>query len=230
MKKKKIISFLIFIVLVIVCFVLYARYIGTTGVKVIETPVIDNDIPTSFEGFKIVEFADIHYGNTTSLKDIKLLVNKINQLKPDLIIFAGDLFDNSIKITENDVNSLKEELSKIDITVNKYAVKGDYNSAFTILGDENDYFTILIAHEPTIVNKIKDYKVNVLFTSHSLGGLINIPFVGGLIHLKGSDNYTKGVYNVGNIKMYVNSGIGTQDYKFRFNNRPSIDLFRLYNN
>ena len=48
--------------------------------------------------------------------------------------------------------------------------------------------------------------------------------------LKGSDNYTKGVYNVGNIKMYVNSGIGTQDYKFRFNNRPSIDLFRLYNN
>ena len=80
MKKKKIISFLIFIVLIIVCFVLYARYIGTTGVKVIETPVVDNDIPTSFEGFKIVEFADIHYGNTTSLKDIKQLVNKINQL------------------------------------------------------------------------------------------------------------------------------------------------------
>lgn len=280
MKKKKIISFLIFIVLIIVCFILYARYIGTTGVKVIETPVVDNDIPTSFEGFKIVEFADIHYGNTTSLKDIKLLVNKINQLKPDLIIFAGDLFDNSIKISENDVNSLKEELSKIDDTVNKYAVKGDqdysnltdfetifkyanftildnsnelvyykntvpikivgttsilkskidYNSAFTTLGDENDYFTILIAHEPTIVNEIKDYKVNVLFTSHSLGGLINIPFVGGLIHLKGTDNYTKGLYNVGNVKMYVNSGIGTQDYKFRFNNRPSIDLFRLYNN
>ena len=126
-------------------------------------------------------------------------------MKPDLIIFAGDLFDNSIKITENDVNSLKEELSKIDDTVNKYAVKGDqdysnltdfetifkyanftildnsnelvyykntvpikivgttsilkskidYNSAFTILGDENDYFTILIAHEPTIVKIIK---------------------------------------------------------------------------
>lgn len=280
MKNKKIISFLIFIVLVIASLILYARYIGTTGVKVIETPVVDNDLPTSFEGFKIVEFADIHYGMTTSLKDIKLLVNKINQLKPDLIIFTGDLFDNSIKITDDDVNSLKEELAKIDDTVNKYAIKGDqdysnltdfetifkfanftildnsnellyykntvpikivgttsilkskidYTNAFTILGDENDYFTILISHEPSIVNEIKDYKVNVLFTAHSLGGLLDIPFVGGIVHLKGADNYTKGLYNVDNIKMYVNSGIGTQDYKFRFNNRPSINLYRLYNN
>lgn len=280
MKKNKLIKILILLFSIILGILLYSRYIGTTGLQVIENSIVDEELPSSFEGFKIVQFADIHYGITTSIKDIKKMVNKINELKPDLVIFNGDLFDNSIKISENDINLLKEELYKIDSSINKYAIKGDqdysnldafetifkyanftildnsneliyyknivpikivgtsslikskvdYVNAFNILGDENNYFTILLSHEPAIVNEINDYKVNVLFSAHSLGGLVNIPFVGGIIKLEKTDNYLKGYYNTSKMKIYVNSGIGTQDYKFRFNNRPSINLYRLYNN
>lgn len=278
-KKNKIISILIFIFLIIGCIIAYARYVSTTGLQVIETGVIDSSLPNSFNGFKVVQFADIHYGRTTSLKDIKKMVEKINTLKPDIVVFTGDLFDKDITINEEDVNHLKEELSKITANISKYAVKGDcdyknstdfetifkyadftlldnmneliyykgntpikivgttsllksdidYTNAFQTFGDENEYFTILLSHEPKIVDQIHDYKVNVVFTSHSLGGLIHIPFIGGMIKFKGSNEYLKGYYKVKDTQMFVNSGIGTQDYDFRFFNRPSINLYRLYN-
>lgn len=278
-KKNKIISILIFIFLIIGCIIAYARYVSTTGLQVIETGVIDSSLPNSFNGFKVVQFADIHYGRTTSLKDIKKMVEKINTLKPDIVVFTGDLFDKDITINEEDVNHLKEELSKITASISKYAVKGDcdyknstdfetifkyadftlldnmneliyykgntpikivgttsllksnidYTNAFQTFGDENEYFTILLSHEPKIVDQVHDYKVNVVFTSHSLGGLIHIPFIGGMIKFKGSNEYLKGYYKVKATQMFVNSGIGTQDYDFRFFNRPSINLYRLYN-
>ncbi len=277
--SNKLITLLILIVIIIGGIICYSRFIGTKGLEVIENSIVDSELPGSFNGFKIVQFADIHYGQTTSINDIKKMVTKINELKPDIVIFTGDLFDNDIKVTEDDINKLKEELSKIDANLNKYAVKGDndysnesdyetviryaeftildnsneliylkdstpikivgttsliksdidYNSAYNILGDEEQYFTILLTHEPNIINEIESYKTNILFTSNSLGGLINIPFVGGTFKFKGSDNYIKGYYKVNKTKMYVNSGIGTSNYNFRLFNKPSINLYRLYN-
>ena len=118
---------------------------------------------------------------------------------------------------------------KIIGTTSLLKSKIDYEAAFNTFGDENEYFTILISHEPNIIEHIKDYKVNVLFTSNSLGGLINIPFIGGLIKFEGSDNYIKVYYKVNNTHMYVNTGIGTQKYNYRLFNKPSINLYRLYN-
>lgn len=278
-KNNLFIKILAIVIILIIGLFLYARYIGNSGLVVNEYPIVDNELPSSFNGFKIVQFADIHYGVTTSLKDIKKIVVKINELKPDLVVFTGDLFDESIKVSDSDVNSLKEELSKIDSKINKYATKGDsdnknlvefetifkyagftildnmnellyykntipikivgttsllksdinYEQAFSIFGDENDYYTILLTHEPLIVDKVSSYNVNTILSAHSLGGLINIPFIGGIIKYNGSNNYLDGYYKLDKTNMYVNSGIGTKDYKFRLNNRPSINLYRLYN-
>ena len=277
--KKKLISFFILLIIIIGGVISYARYVGTTGLTVEETGIINNDLPSTFSGLKVVTFSDIHYGKTTSLNDIKKVVKNINKLKPDVIIFLGDLFDNEIKIKEKDVDSLKKEIAKLDSSLVKYAVKGDndyknitefetifkyadfnildnsndilyykgnipikfvgttsllkskidYESAFK-QEDENEYFTILLSHEPNTINNLKDNKINMMFTAHSMGGLINVPFVGGIIKFEGSDNYLKGEYKVNNTSMYVNSGIGTYKYNFRWFNRPSINLYRLYNN
>ena len=277
--KHKLIVILGILIILITSVILYSRYIATKGLQIIEDSVVDKDLPTSFNGFKIVQFADIHYGKTTSLGDIKKVVNNINKLKPDMVIFTGDLFDKNIKVNEKEITKLKDEFAKIDASINKYAVKGDndykqitdfetifkyanftildnsnemiyykdttpikivgttsllkskidYVSAFNTFADENEYFTILISHEPNIIEHVKDYNINLLFASNSLGGLINIPFVGGIIKFEGSDNYINGYYKVDNTHMYVNSGIGTQKYNFRLFNRPSINLYRLYN-
>lgn len=278
-KKKIFITLFIIIILLITSTVLISRYVSTKGLKVIETSIVDKNLPDSFNGFKIVQFADIHYGTTTDLKSIKHMVDEINHINADIIIFTGDLLDKDIIVSQDDITLIKEELKKIDSNIAKFAVMGndDYSNLtdvetvfkyadFTILNDmnelifykglvpikiagvnsileneidlnktfenseyENDIFTILISHEPNVINQISDYNVNVLLTSHSLGGLVNIPFVGGIIKFKGSDNYLKGYYKVNNTKMYVNSGIGTSKYNFRLLNKPSINLYRLYN-
>lgn len=277
--KHKLIVILGILIILITSVILYSRYVATKGLQIIEDSVVDKDLPTSFNGFKIVQFADIHYGKTTNLEDVKNVVNNINKLNPDIVIFTGDLFDKNIKVNEKEITKLKDEFAKIDASINKYAVKGDndykqitdfetifkyanftildnsnemiyykdttpikivgttsllkskidYVSAFNTFGDENKYFTILISHEPNIIEHVKDYDINLLFAANSLGGLINIPFVGGVIKFDGSNNYTKGYYKVDNTQMYVNSGIGTQKYNFRLFNRPSINLYRLYN-
>ena len=111
-KKHKVVSFFLIILLVIIITILYSRYVSTTGLQIIENSIVDEELPSSFNGFKIVQFADIHYGKTTTLEDIKDIVKNINKLKPDLVIFTGDLFDKDIKVNEDDITSLKDEFSK----------------------------------------------------------------------------------------------------------------------
>lgn len=277
-KKNKIIVFLIVFITIIISIGLYARYVGTTGLEVIETGVYSNKLPKSFNGFKVVTISDICYGKTTTIKDVKRLVKKTNELKPDIIVFLGDLFDKEIKIREKDVDELKDEFNNLDASINKYAIKGDndysnitdyetifkyadftildntndliyykgnipikvvgtssllkskidYNAAFAS-DTENEYFTIMLSHEPNTIKETEE-KPTIAFAAHSLGGLINVPFVGGTIKFKGSDNYLKGEYEINGVKTYVNSGVGTHKYNFRWFNRPSINLYRLYNN
>ena len=85
-----------FILILIIIFAgtyYYARYIETRGLVVREYSVINKKIPESFHGFKIVQFSDTHYGMTTFSDELKNMVNKINTLKPDIVVFTGDLID-----------------------------------------------------------------------------------------------------------------------------------------
>lgn len=99
MKKKDKVKghgFLKFIlVLIIICAgtYYYARYVGTTGLVIKEYSVINEKIPESFHGFKIVQFSDTHYGMTTFNDELKNMVSKINILNPDIVVFTGDLVD-----------------------------------------------------------------------------------------------------------------------------------------
>lgn len=49
-------------------------------------------VPASFDNFRIVQFSDVHLGNWTCRRKLLEAVNRINDLKPDLIVFTGDMF------------------------------------------------------------------------------------------------------------------------------------------
>src|SRR5690625_2961720 len=55
--------------------------------------ITSKNIPKSFDGFKIVQFSDTHIDFQYSLKQFKKLVETMNQMQPDLIVFTGDLVD-----------------------------------------------------------------------------------------------------------------------------------------
>src|SRR5574344_547725 len=147
-KKLGIIPKIIFIVIIlIILIVCYAHYIEPSIITYHEEPIIDANIPESFDGFKIVQFSDIHYGRTTSEKEMDSLISEINQTKPDIVVFTGDLLDPSINLNDTNISYLKEKLSQITYNIGKYAIKGD--SDYT---DETTYESIMQESGFTLLN------------------------------------------------------------------------------
>jgi len=123
--KAKIISKLLIFVLFLGLVYLYARYVGTTGLKVREYNIINENIPTSFDGFSIVHFSDLELGTTFEVEDVEGLVEEINSLSPDLVVFTGDIVAPKHSLSVEDQKVLESALSAIDPEIGKYSVRGD---------------------------------------------------------------------------------------------------------
>lgn len=269
-KKKNIIKLIIIIFLLIFVTIYYMRFYEIKRLEVKEIKIKDNLIPENFNGFKIVHISDIHYKMTTDDKDLQKIVNKINQLKPDILVFTGDLLDETISYEENDYKQLENILSKIDVSMTKYYIKGNhdynfdnienifYNSNFVSLNNNEDTiyindnesiklkgygssikkdfnyqesndnpYMISLIHEPDNADLIKDS--NLILAGHSHNLQINIPYLKTLFKVDGCMKYYDNYYNLGNAKLFINSGIGTSIYKLRLFNPPTINFYRLTN-
>ncbi len=127
-KRIKIVIKIIFILITLfLLLILYMHFIGTKGLIVREYKVESNQLPDSFHGFKVVQFSDLHYLSTIHEKELKNIVNKINKLKPDIVVFTGDLIEESKTTTENDLKVLITYLNKIEATTGLYAIKGNHD-------------------------------------------------------------------------------------------------------
>lgn len=143
-KGHILINIFIILVIIIIGLYLYARYVEHNKLIMKEYKVSSDLLPENFSGVKIIHISDIYFGNTTDIKNIDNLVEKVNIMKPDLILFTGNIYGNNIKKEDELIKSL----SKLKSKLGKYAVKGqkDYfenydsfmeNIGFTIL--ENNY-------------------------------------------------------------------------------------------
>jgi len=122
-KLKKI----IFIILVIIALLfVYTRYIATYGFIVKEYGVHSENLPSNFNGLKIAHISDIHYG-TVGRKKLENVVNEINIMKPDIIVFTGDLFDEYFNLNDDTKSSIIEVLSKLEAPLGKYAISGNHD-------------------------------------------------------------------------------------------------------
>ncbi len=137
--------FIIIVIIIGVGFIFYSKYIGTKGLITKEYRVESNILAREYSGLKIVHFSDVYYKSTFYKNDLIKLVEKINDLKPDIIVFTGDLVSPFVKLKSDDLNDLKEQLSLMDAKIAKYAIYGDndYNfKDFNIIMEESG-FTIL---------------------------------------------------------------------------------------
>lgn len=144
---KKIIRFLFILLLIILLFIIYARYEGTNGLITKEYKLETADINNSFDGIKIVHFSDLHYKRIINKDRTKEIVDEINLINPDIVIFTGDLIDKDFDISEQDVEDLTLLLNSINSKYGKYAIIGnhDYVRDDDILNDiyNNSGFTLL---------------------------------------------------------------------------------------
>ena len=137
----------------------------------------------------------------------------------------GDTDDQNFNIIMDNTNFtlLNNEILTIYNGINKINLVGmNYNNDNKIEINSEDY-TI------TIINNYDDYEKynitsNLVFAGHNLGGEIkffNIPLLGTSKYL---DNY----YEEKNSKIYISNGLGST-HNLRLMNKPSINVYRLYN-
>lgn len=159
------------IIITIIILISYSTMIEPKFINIKEYKIESKLIPDSFHGTKIVQFSDIHYGTTINKKQLERIANKINELKPDIIVFTGDLLDKNISLTQNTEEELTTYLSSLKCSLYKYAIFGDEDldnkkyqeimtkSGFTILDNKSiplyykDTTPILIAGYNPIITK-----------------------------------------------------------------------------
>ena len=150
-------TFIVFGLLIVLIFV-YSKYIGTKGLIVKEYRVESNVLTENFSGLKIVHFSDLLYKSTFDKSDLKELVDRINILKPDLIVFTGDLTNKNIRINDNDKEYLINELSLLNASIGKYAIYGDQEYSYSDYEDvmKSSGFSILNNSYEEIYSKTND--------------------------------------------------------------------------
>lgn len=124
---KKFIRFLLILILIITLILLYARYVGTTGLITKEYKIETTDIPSSFDGLKVIHFSDLHYLRVTNKNDLKKIVDEINLINPDIVFFTGDLIDKDFNPTNKEKDELIELLSNIKSKYGKYSIIGNHD-------------------------------------------------------------------------------------------------------
>lgn len=159
---KRIVKLLVIILLFVGLLYSYMRYIETQNFKVKEYAIVDDALPDNFNGFKIVHFSDILYGRTTNIDYIKKVVKEINILKPDIVIYTGNLYEGNIDIVSEEKELISNELSKIKANIGCYAISGsndldDYNTimsnaSFTIIDNNNIEITYKKGKSINLIN------------------------------------------------------------------------------
>jgi predicted MPP superfamily phosphohydrolase len=86
---------------------------------------------------------------------------------------------------------------------------------------------MLMVHEPDYATYVAKHPVDLQVSGHTHGGQVRIPLIGAPILPDWGVKYPKGLYEVGNLTLYTNVGIGTVDLPVRFYCPPEITLFTL---
>ena len=89
-----------------------------------ETIIKNPNIPTTFDGIRLIQFGDTLLENEEDLSVFEKAVNEINRLNPDIVIFTGGLFQKGT-ISSALSNEASKLLSNIQSPLAKVAVLGD---------------------------------------------------------------------------------------------------------
>lgn len=87
------------------------------------------NLPKSFKGYKIIQISDVHSGSFSDPSKLQHAIDLINEQKPDLVLFTGDMVNN----VADEFKPFIPLFSKIQAKDGKLAVLGNH--------DYGDYVT-----------------------------------------------------------------------------------------
>lgn len=118
---------------VIFCAMWYGALWGRRDIQVTEVTVHSPKLPAGFEGLRILQFSDAHVGTWgTDTTFVSKLVERINSLKPDMIVFTGDIVNRKT----SELHPFEDILSRLHAPLGVYSILGNHD-----YGDYTDWPT-----------------------------------------------------------------------------------------
>ncbi|HNL07508.1 MAG TPA: metallophosphoesterase [Chitinophagales bacterium] len=81
------------------------------------------NLPEGFEGMTIAQISDIHTGSFTNLKAVARGVSMLNELRPDIVFFTGDLVNN----TADEALPYIDIFKKIQAPLGVFSITGNHD-------------------------------------------------------------------------------------------------------
>lgn len=129
------------VIALVLCFSLYGVF-HYSDTKVENYSVTIDKHVEGNDSMRIVLVADTHLGYSVGNDMMKQMVDEINEQKPDLVVFAGDIVDNDYYALE-DADEIAETLSGIDSRYGVYGCYGNHDveerliGGFTVAGGDD---------------------------------------------------------------------------------------------
>ena len=88
----------------------------------------------------------------------------------------------------------------------------------------SDHFSLWLAHRNDYIQMYSDIGTDLILCGHGHGGIVRLPFVGGLLNVNRSfgAEYESGVYSTPHFQMVVSRGLGNSIPVPRLFNRPEL--------
>jgi len=102
---------------------LYSLYMGTRLPQVTRVTVPMQKLPSRLSGFTIVHLSDLHLDGSFSKKRLSRIVDRVNELKPDLVVITGDIIDG--EVTKD--MSFSQQLGRLKGKYGTIAVTGNHD-------------------------------------------------------------------------------------------------------
>lgn len=101
----------------------YGILVGNYRFTIKEQTIPVADLPDSFDGLQIVQISDLHLGSWSCPAKLEKAVGIINGLKPDMVLFTGDLFNYCTE----DGKGFEPILSGLYAPLGVFAVMGNHD-------------------------------------------------------------------------------------------------------
>lgn len=115
-----------------------ATYVAaeTNSLSVERLIIKDPDLPKNFHNLRVVFISDLHHGTFSSSKRLRKMVQKINTLQSDLILFGGDYVQTQRKnkrlqqqqVSLNELTEILQGL--VEPSLGMYSVSGNHDHWF----------------------------------------------------------------------------------------------------
>lgn len=189
---------------------IYGMMKGRFNYRVIQQPIYFADLPSEFDGFKILQLSDIHFGSFDNPEKIQYGIDLINQQEFDLLVFTGDLVNNFAKEGKDWVemfaNIKSAPFGKFSILGNHDY--GEYTEWTSETDKQRNFKDIQALHPKMGFQLLNNERAKITKGTSSL-------------HIVGVENWGKGRFSKKGDLNKASEGLSPDDFKILLSHDPS---------